>query len=207
MKLEFRGIRRSAGGDPVRRTAILRAARTVFIRDGSSGFSARGVAKEAGMSLGNLQHFYATKDTLLAGMLEYVFDKFQSDYERVLAGPPHEPEERLLTRMDQLVLGAFDPDNRRLFLGFYALASQNRFADMLVDQMLERMTSNTAALISAARPSLSHARCLEIAVQLAALIEGLMLFTSTRGAKRNGPEALIATVRRSVRQLIALDAA
>ena len=47
---------------------ILRAATRLFIKAGGTGFTTRGVAKKAGLSLGAVQHFFRTKDQLMAGM-------------------------------------------------------------------------------------------------------------------------------------------
>src|SRR5437764_527458 len=44
---------------------IAKAAKRVFLRAGDAGFSMRNVAKEAGMSMGAVQHFYPTRDGLM----------------------------------------------------------------------------------------------------------------------------------------------
>ena len=47
---------------------IVKAAKQVFLRETDSGFSIRNVAKEADLSMGAVQHFYPTRDKLLANM-------------------------------------------------------------------------------------------------------------------------------------------
>ena len=59
---------------------IVKAAKRVFLRGTDSGFSMRNVAKEAGMSMGAVQHFFPTRDELMAAMLEYVVNEYEAAY-------------------------------------------------------------------------------------------------------------------------------
>ena len=63
---------------------IIEAARSILIREGSSGFSMRKVAVEASMSLGNLQYYYETKTDLLYGLLNSYIDSYKREYEKFL---------------------------------------------------------------------------------------------------------------------------
>jgi AcrR family transcriptional regulator len=61
--------------------SILTAGRTLLIRDGAGGFSMRKVAIAAGISLGNLQYHYKTKDDLLEGMLDWFLIEYTRELE------------------------------------------------------------------------------------------------------------------------------
>ena len=52
------------------RARIMAAGRRLFVDEGWAAFTTRRVAREAGVSLGSLQHFFPCKEQLLAGMLE-----------------------------------------------------------------------------------------------------------------------------------------
>ena len=52
---------------------ILRAAIAILKQVGMEGFTMRGVASEAGMSLGNLQYHFKDKAALMAGLAEHYF--------------------------------------------------------------------------------------------------------------------------------------
>lgn len=56
---------------------ILKAARRVLIKEGSSGFSMRKVASEAAITLSNVQYHYKTRDDLLDGLLESYIEDFR----------------------------------------------------------------------------------------------------------------------------------
>ncbi|MEO5309947.1 TetR/AcrR family transcriptional regulator [Corynebacterium sp. c3Ub_189] len=55
---------------------VVDAAVHVLVRDGLDGLSVRKVASEAGVSIGAVQHHYATKNALLVAASEYVTEQF-----------------------------------------------------------------------------------------------------------------------------------
>ena len=58
-----------------RRAAIAQSVRRLMARWGIEGVTMRNVAADAGMSLGQLQHYFATKDTLLTFAYELVTEQ------------------------------------------------------------------------------------------------------------------------------------
>jgi AcrR family transcriptional regulator len=180
---------------------ILRAAIHLFIREGGAAFTARGVAKEAGTSLGAVQHFFRTKDELLAAMLEQVLADYGRMYEKLADGPPFNGEARLLSAIEFLVADAWKPDTRRLFFNLYALSCHNAFAAKLFNDMYAHHRRRLAAYIGAARPNLSEQDCFELALQVVALLEGIMIYTGP-GSKSVTPRRLTAMVKKSVLKLI-----
>ena len=182
---------------------IVKAAKRVFLRATDSGFSMRNVAKEAEMSMGAVQHFFPTRDELMAAMLEYVVNEYEAAYERVFSELPFNGEARLLGVIDYLALDITRPQTRQFFFALWALSCHSPFAAALVEKMYSHHRRNLAAFVGAARPALSEEKCLEAAVQIAALIDGLMLFTAP-GAKHFGSRAAVArTVRAAVERLLA----
>src|SRR5512140_2567389 len=79
---------------------IARAAKRVFIRTGGSSFSMRLVAKEAGISVGALQHSYPKREKLLAAMLEFVTNEYEQAFDKVFRSLPYNGEARLLGVID-----------------------------------------------------------------------------------------------------------
>lgn len=63
--------------------AIVDAAVRVLARDGLDGLSVRKVASEAHLSVGAVQHHYATKDALLVASSEHVAAQFVKQAEQV----------------------------------------------------------------------------------------------------------------------------
>jgi AcrR family transcriptional regulator len=63
-----------------RKGEIVAAAKRVLAREGSAGFSVRKVAREAGISLGNLQYHFASRIELLEGLLEADVASYREAY-------------------------------------------------------------------------------------------------------------------------------
>ncbi len=189
------------GGRGVQR--ILRAARRLFVRAGGAGFSARGVAKEAGVSLGAVQHFFPSKEALLAATLEHVLAEFRRAYERLQEELPFNAEARLLGVIDLLVADVWRQDSRKFFLGLHALSCHNRFAERLLAAMCEHHQRRLAGFIGAAGPHLTERQCLDLALELCAMIDGLMIYTAPR-TRTITPRARIAgVIKQSALRLIA----
>ena len=94
---------------------ILRAARTVFVRDGAAVFSARSVAREAGLSLGSVQHVFPTIAALMTGMLEHVITGYDLAYRKMVAQLPFSGDARLKAALDVLLRDICRQDTRRFF--------------------------------------------------------------------------------------------
>lgn len=188
----------------VRRGAerILRAARRVFVRDGGGAFSARGVAKEAGVSLGAVQHFFRTKDELLAATLEHVLADFRREYERLQQELPFSAEARLLAVIDLLVADVWRPDSRKFFFGLHALSNTSAFVRQLMKDTYTHHQRRLALYMGAARPRLTEAECMDLALQIAALIDGLMIYAGPGFRSASKRNELSAAVRRTVLTLI-----
>ncbi len=171
--------------------AILRAARAVFTRDGATGFSARRVARAAGLSLGSVQHVFPTADALLVAMFEHAVNSYDARYQQLASRLPLNARARWQAVVDVLVDDVFDPDTRRFFFGFWSLGCHNRLVGALLREGYAYHARNLAGFIAGARPDLSDGQCQATARQVAALIEGWMVYT------RPG---LAAAQRRQLRQ-------
>ena len=178
MKFHFSDVKPAVQKETAGQGRVLRAAKATFIASGGSKFSARAVAKEAGITLRAVQHFYPTTDQLLAAVLEFVVNQFESAYEALFRTLPFNGEARLLGVVDILLDSNWEQETRQVFYGLYALSCYNEFAATLMRQMFERHIQNLASLIGGARPRLSEKQCYELAVHLAATIDGAMVVTA-----------------------------
>lgn len=194
--------KRTDGGQSSNAERVLRAAKAVFIRDGASTFSARRVAKEVGLSLRSVQHYYSTTEKLLAAVVDLVIQEFELEYEELYRKLPFSAEARLLGVVDILLASNWRQDTRRVFYGLYGLGCYKKFAVKLIDRMNARHTHHLATLIGAARSHLSEKRCMELAVIVAAILDGTMLFTGPGDERLISKSALSQTVRASILALL-----
>ena len=201
MRFQLQPGARSATTAGAGATRVLRAAKRLFVRSGGSGFSARGVAKQAGLSLGAVQHFFPTRAALLAATLESVVNEYEAAYAAIFAQLPLDGEARLLRVIDWLIDDSWRPQTRQFFLGFWALSCHDRNAARMLDQAYAHHCANLAAFVKAARPALGDGRCRALALQVAALIEGLTVLSGL-GAHKRARERIRGDVRAAVLRLI-----
>jgi AcrR family transcriptional regulator len=186
---------------------IVRAAKAVFLSAGGTSFSIRAVAKQAGMSMGAVQHFYPTRDQLVAAMLEYVTNDYETEWEQVAREFPFNGEDRLMHAVEYLAGDILQRETRQFFFALWALSCHNEFAATLQEEMYAHHARNLASFIGAARSNYSERQCLEAAMQIAALIDGLMLFTAPGTRHFPSKATLVRTIKGAVRRLLAADAA
>jgi AcrR family transcriptional regulator len=194
--------KRSDSGDSSNGQRVLKAAKAVFIRDGATVFSARRVAKEVGLSLRSVQHYYPTTERLLAAVVDLVIQEFESAYGELYKKLPFNAEARLLGVIDILLASNWQQDTRRVFYGLYALSCYKKFAAKLMDRMYARHTHQLATLIGAARSHLTEKRCMELAVIVAATLDGTMIFTGPGEGRLISKSALSQTVRAGILALL-----
>jgi AcrR family transcriptional regulator len=207
MPFQFQSRRRTYPTDNPRVARILVAAKRVFLRDGAAIFSGRTVAREAKVSLGSLQHFFPTMEGLLVAMLEYVTNEYDEAYNRAFERLPFNGEARLRAALDYLISDIWRPETRSFFFGLWALSCHNRFAERIMNEMYAYHWGNVATFVGAARPNLSEEQCKAVSMQIAAYIDGLMLFTG-RGAKRGvSRREFHDMVVETVLRLISIDGA
>jgi AcrR family transcriptional regulator len=195
-------VRRSNNDQSLNGERVIKAAKAVFIRDGASVFSARRVAKEVGLSLRSVQHYYPTTEKLLAAVVDLVIYEFESAYEELYKKLPFNAEARLLGVVDILLASNWQQDTRRVFYGLYALSCYKKFATKLLERMNARHTHQLATLIGAARSHLSEKQCLELAIIVAAMLDGTMLFTAPGEERLISKTALSQSVRDSILTLL-----
>jgi hypothetical protein len=94
------------------------------------------------------------------------------------------------------------PDTRKLFFNLYALSCHNAFAAKLLNNMYAHHRRRLAAYIGAARPNLSEQECFDLALQVVALLDGLMLYTGPGSKSITPRERLAVLVKKSVLKLI-----
>lgn len=157
------------------------------------------------MSVGAVQHYYPARDKLLAAMLEYVVNDYDEAYERVFRELPFNGEARLLGAIDYLTADLLQPETRQFFFALWSLSCHNKSAAALVDEIYIYHRRSLASFIGAARPAFSEQQCFETATQLAALLEGLMIFTGPDMKHALNRATLTRTVRAAVAKLLSDD--
>jgi AcrR family transcriptional regulator len=185
-----------------RAQGILQAARELLASEGYAGLSMRRVAQAAGMTLSNVQHYYASRDLLLEALLLSIMDEFQSKMDRISAEMRERPRlERFLSTADMFLDAITDPVTHAIFFEIWALASRNEFASNLMDKMLGRERKTVYNLIRGLNPAISDEEYMQRAILMVAQIEGLMLFRLNSTTRREQFMQVRGAVRKALLNL------
>jgi len=101
----------------VKRREVLEATMTVLVRDGYKA-SLRAIAKESGLSLTGLMHYFPTRDELMLAVLRDIDDHVAE--ELFEAGAAFRPGDYLA---DVMALNASEPARAHLYVGMLAEAA------------------------------------------------------------------------------------
>lgn len=154
---------------------ILQVARVLFATQGYSGFTMRAVAARVGMKLGNLQHYYKTREQLLQAVLEQVMFSYDGHYLRLPGAQNGSAQKRFTAIIRFLIEDLKNPLTSGTFMELWALAERHKFAAAIMDKMYAHHRENIAALIEGLNPRLAAKERARRAALIATQIEGLNL--------------------------------
>jgi len=160
-----------------RRAQLVDAVFRVVARDGIEGASVRTVAREAGLSMGSLRHYFATQAELLAFSLGEVERRMRARLADLdTSGDPRDALERVLHQLVPLT-----PESRvehEIWLAFVGKA----VAEPALHELNARVYDELRALIRRLVPDvLGPDRDADLeAERLYALVDGLVLHSALR---------------------------
>ena len=102
-----------------KRAEILRVALEVFAREGMAGSSLRTIAKESGLSLTGLMHYFPSRDDLLTAVLRDVDDQAEAAYAE--SGSAIDVGDYLAAVMD---VNAAEPARVKLYVALLVAAAE-----------------------------------------------------------------------------------
>ncbi|MEV1331310.1 TetR family transcriptional regulator C-terminal domain-containing protein [Micromonospora costi] len=169
-----------------RRTLIADALMRVAARQGVEAVSLRHVAAEAGVSSGMVQHYFRTKDEMMAFAMAVVRERNQARVTEAIAGLGEDPPPRLLLRTMIATLLPLTEESRadgRVALAFLAYAAVRPDAAAGLNEDTRELVAFVAGLLPG-----PYAR--ERAAGLLALMEGLGIYLL--GGQYTADQALAA---------------
>lgn len=155
-----------------RRQRILEAA-ACFAREGFHGASIARIAKEAGMSAGNLYHFFASKEAIIAALVQRRLDQALAHFTQI--EDREDLFQAMLDRVEVSLREQTDLDRAALELEILAEAARNPAVAAIVQTADAAMRERFRRLYRAARqarglPLKDEAAAVEV---LTALFQGL----------------------------------
>ena len=156
--------------------SILDAARELFMEAGYGGFTMRKVANRAGITIGNLNYYYRTKEDLLRDLLEYVINDYLEEFERrrLIAG--QSPEKQLLAVLKFWIDDLSTPETTSFFPELWALGNHDSYIADLIDDLYAKARVPMNELIPQINPTLTRKESERMALYMCAAMEGLTVF-------------------------------
>lgn len=151
---------------------INNAAAEIFIRDGFAEFSARKVAKEVGISLSNLQHYYGNTENLCIEMIKSKLEWYVIRFEEIYLNDSMSPIERFELAIRENITATMDSKTGRLFFQIGALAALNEQVKNIMTDQYAHFLTGMKYLVSLINPQLSTEKIEIYSGLIATMIEG-----------------------------------
>ncbi len=173
---------------------ILEVARQSLVDKGYKELTLRNVAHNVGISIGNLQYYYRTKEDLEREMLQYASDREIKECYELLEKSSGDAERRFTALIDFLLMRIKKPDTRGLHLQGWALATHDNYAEYCMEQLYKDRCAIIEREIKRLNPSIDRTECSSRATVIHALIVGSVYSLQAKGSRliqRRGLEKII----------------
>ena len=160
---------------------ILLAALEVLIRHGYHAFTMREVAAQCGISVGNLNYYYASKAGLLADLIDSVWKGYEIEFDKILQSNGPDDPEKALQAVIRLILDDLATKETTVFFPeLWAMANHDSDAAKRLDQIYAKVRQVFVALIPQINSTLTENEVEELALFLSASLEGHTMFVGHR---------------------------
>lgn len=184
-----------------RQKQILEAARKLLIDEGYHNFSIRKVAKKVGISPGNLQHHFATREELVSAMLDEVISVYILQLGELRNKAPG-PKDCLKSVIEFVTRDLQTRDTTVFFPEIWSLSNHDAYVDGLMQNMYEVYRKIYQDITLEINPSLSEKQCQLIALFISSIIEGHTMFIGFKKSYNQDCEDVIIMIYDTAIQLI-----
>lgn len=181
------------------------AALQTFQEDGYTGFSTRRVAGRVGMTLGNLQHYFRTKEELLSAALRTRIRQIVSDYTAIANQPDISAERRCSALVERIFHDINETDLPKFLFEVWAFSQHEPHAAELVDDMYAQYRDTFAKLLSELHPTLTSEETLARASVLITQMAGMMIFAYYGENSDKDYAEFVRVTKRTVKMIVGLS--
>jgi AcrR family transcriptional regulator len=156
-----------------RRAAILDVARTLLVEQGYDRVVMRDVAMRVGVTLGNLQYYFPTRDDLLEGVVRAEFERNQADVAALSAGP--RPGREKLAAITRHLIHVWAREGGRVYVVMSLLALHHRRFARLHHEIYAAFYDALLPVLREIRPRARTAELRRLARLITTLIDGALV--------------------------------
>jgi AcrR family transcriptional regulator len=173
----------------------------VLVDEGLDRFVLRYIAGRAGMTLGNLQYYFPTRDDLLAAVIQAEFDRDLRTIRSVVADPGADTGSGGLVDVGRGLVCNWCDGGSSVFTVLALLAFHHERFRRLNREIYDTFYAELAAVIRSADPTADHDEALARARLITALLDGVALQIH---AAVTTPDACDDLIRRATTHVVAI---
>lgn len=155
---------------------ILQAAEQILIENGYQALSFRRVAKEAGITAGNLQYYFPSKDDLIKSLLDNIIQDYLDNFEQLRHTAGSNPDEQFSAVLTHVITDLNEKMTTHFFPEVWALANHEEHVSELLDEMYTKYRSILQQIVEEMNPSLTKTQARKITLFITSSIEGHTVF-------------------------------
>lgn len=157
---------------------ILEAAEQLLIDSGYHNFSMRKVATKAGVSVGNLQYYFPSKDQLLEALLDKVIQNYLDIFQE--HSVEFSPKEQFIQIIKTVVNDLKTKHTTVFFPELWSMANHEKHISIIMDNMYGKYRTLVANVIRSINPNLNEHQALRLSIFMTASLEGHTIFVGFR---------------------------
>lgn len=182
--------------------AIVLAAEKLLIDEGYHNFSLRKVAATAELTLGNLQYYFPSKDSLLKAMLDNCIQRYLDRFEDIRAEAGVDAQAQFVALVSEIIRDLNLRGTTVFFPEVWSLANHDDHAIEFMDAMYDKYRHVLIEVIALLNPSLSPDQLQRLALFISASLEGHTMFIGYKKPWKKETENIIALATQSFLWLI-----
>ena len=155
---------------------ILQVARQVVLDHGMRELSMRRIAREMGLSPGNLSYYYASKADLLEDLFTLVIDGYMAEFERLREVQAGSAEAQLTSVLEFVFDDLGQRETTNFFPELWVLALRDEWASVQMERIYGLYRSVIIDILQTLRTDLDQQVIFDLAVTISASIEGHTVF-------------------------------
>lgn len=158
--------------------SILQASENLLIENGYHKFSMRKVAVQAGVSVGNLQYYFPSKNNLLEALLDQVIQNYLNTLAKIRRH--NTPKEQFTGMISNVVRDLKTKRTTVFFPELWSMANHEKHFSKSMDVMYGKYRSVLAKVIMDINPELNELQAKRLSLFITASIEGHTIFIGYR---------------------------
>jgi AcrR family transcriptional regulator len=156
--------------------AILLAAENLVIDEGYHNLSLRKVAATAELTLGNLQYYFPTKDSLVKAMLDNSIQRYLDKFEEIRSSAGEDPEKQFRALIEEIFRDLNSKYTTVFFPEVWSLANHDDHAIEFMDAMYDKYRMVLIEVMGQVNPALCADQLRRLAIFISSSIEGHTMF-------------------------------